>query len=1365
MGIASFFRWVVARYPRALQAAVEEAPVTDQAALENGNYLDDNDYLHVDVSLPNPNGEEFSNLYFDLNGVVHMCTHPEDRPPPATEEDMFQDVFRYMDRIVALVRPRRLIYIAIDGVAPRAKINQQRTRRFRAAKEAREKTEEEEKLRALWREQGLRVPPKPKKPFDSNVITPGTLFMERLAVALRRYIRERIRSCPAWRSLVVILSDASVPGEGEHKIAEFIRTQRAQPGYDPETRHVLYGLDADLIMLALATHEPHFFILRERIYFDSRADKAIQAVKAMNAQQTPAGDRIDHKTGTSAGPGLPLPERPFDFFRIDRLREYLQAEFRDALQHDAVRQPREPLDVEIALDDFVFLCFFVGNDFLPHLPSLEIREGAIDFLLEVYKYKFQRIGHLTDGHGGIHFDRVRELLRDVAHVEDSVFRERARAAGEPPTPVSQHAAVVSGASTAAARTHTVPEESAKKESVSASTLSIKADAETPPSPGVHVDELDAGVSAPHRQKRHASEQHQKRAATEADPGLGLVPLPRKHVKENRATSLRDWKQLEHHRSEAAVSNEIDKIEAESSRITAAGGDAEQALQAHCEQVLASVAAPVVPSARDDDNDHDDDGVDGTRTAAAAAAESTGDSNRKRADGVRGKRRRIVEEDSEDASPLGHGTRQTSTLSPSASTDQCLACPDDANATDTIRTALGDHSKTSKKSGEGVDASLATGRLAAAEANTAASLETATLPAAAERHQSVTEASTETLSVPETFGEAPESDDTDDDDNEDDVLDEVLDHYTDAAGRQFEHILRERLKQRQTRPPTEEDPVRFHLPGWRERYYQSKFPHWPPLDTEAGAQALQRLCRAYYEGLLWVYRYYYAGCPSWGWFYPYHYAPLASDLAQCCVDQKDIVFERGAPFTPLEQLMAVLPASSGAQCLPRILYELMINPHSPIIEYYPTDFAIDYNGKRFAWQGVALLPFVDEQRLRLAIQSVLQDGRAADREHDPDKRRMLERADPTRAFGTAILFAHRDSELGLHLARVWTDATLSRIGLKLNRSVGNGVFGRVLPLNETPVGDQHQHEAQRCASDCTPDANDEHQERSVLQGIWTNAKHLPHVPQLLPGSKQPPSVLGDADLQALFAGRAGWKCARFGVLGHAAETWRRKRLAESAQTPNVPSVDTGMRAALSGTWSSAWPPVPENGTTMTWPWSTGAFPQASASSSSGAETASMQWWQQQQQQQQQQHAMPAFGAAASALMPQYNPSGFMPSYTAAMNGTIASGSAGYPASQDAILAAYYGYGNPWMPLDTRTTTTSNQAMSSGSVLPLGYGATVPTYSGWGAPHALGGIQGSLHQAPYASAWQPAVETQTATTRRSRPRRGRRPSTNNGGRQAP
>jgi 5'-3' exoribonuclease 2 len=140
-------------------------------------------------------------------------------------------------------------------------MNQQRARRFRAVKDAKERQQMMDEVLEEIKELGLFSQPRTGSDWDSNVITPGTDFMYNLSSYIRFYILDRMNKYESWRKIKVIFSDANEPGEGEHKIMRFIRSQRHLSDYDPNQRHILHGLDADLIMLALATHEVNLFSL------------------------------------------------------------------------------------------------------------------------------------------------------------------------------------------------------------------------------------------------------------------------------------------------------------------------------------------------------------------------------------------------------------------------------------------------------------------------------------------------------------------------------------------------------------------------------------------------------------------------------------------------------------------------------------------------------------------------------------------------------------------------------------------------------------------------------------------------------------------------------------------------------------------------------------------------------------------------------------------------------------------------------------------------------------------------------------------------------------------------------------------------
>ncbi|GAA5941721.1 ssRNA exonuclease RAT1 [Sporobolomyces koalae] len=420
MGVPALFRWLSRKYGKIVMPVVEEFPVrVPSASGVDGEY----DEMPVDMSGPNPNGEEFDNLYLDMNGIVHPCTHPEGKPAPKNEDEMMKEIFAYTDRVVNMVRPRKLLVMAIDGVAPRAKMNQQRSRRFRAAQEAEQKEQDRQNAIKEWEALGkdLSEEFKGEKAWDSNAITPGTPFMDKLAKSLRYWVRKKLNEDPGWAGLEIIISDASVPGEGEHKIMDFIRRQRAHPSHNPNTKHVIYGLDADLIMLSLATHEPHFKVLREDVFADEKKKgRGCHRCGQPGHHSKDCTGEVKKPEADLTPKGAPAALKPFIFLDVSILREYLAIEL-SAPTHGF------PFSLERAIDDWVFLIFFVGNDFLPHLPSLEIREGAIDTLMGIWKSSLDRMGGYLTEHGKVKLERAQVILEQLAMREDEIFRKRREA--------------------------------------------------------------------------------------------------------------------------------------------------------------------------------------------------------------------------------------------------------------------------------------------------------------------------------------------------------------------------------------------------------------------------------------------------------------------------------------------------------------------------------------------------------------------------------------------------------------------------------------------------------------------------------------------------------------------------------------------------------------------------------------------------------------------------------------------------------------------------------------------------------------------------------------------------------------------------
>ncbi|XP_017488381.1 PREDICTED: 5'-3' exoribonuclease 1-like [Rhagoletis zephyria] len=351
MGVPKFYRWLSERYPC------------------------------INENVNQSNMPEFDNFYVDMNGVFHICSHPSDDVHfRLTEAQIFENIGVYVEFLFNLVQPKKVFFLSVDGVAPRSKMNQQRSRRYRTAKEAIEKEEKAKRL-------GETLPTDPR--FDSNCITPGTEFMGKLHDYMVAFLKQKVQANASWREVEVIYSGYDVPGEGEHKIMDYVRFSKTKAATTAKTvvRHCLYGLDADLINLGLSCHEPYFSLLREEVNFNKNAKRHCDPFKTN-----------------------------FQLLHLSILRDYLNMEFVDL-------KPRLSFEysLENIIDDWILMNFLIGNDFLPHIPKFHVDKGSIQILYDTYKEVLPTLDGYLNHEGTIQLERYRKYLQKLAQYDMDLF--------------------------------------------------------------------------------------------------------------------------------------------------------------------------------------------------------------------------------------------------------------------------------------------------------------------------------------------------------------------------------------------------------------------------------------------------------------------------------------------------------------------------------------------------------------------------------------------------------------------------------------------------------------------------------------------------------------------------------------------------------------------------------------------------------------------------------------------------------------------------------------------------------------------------------------------------------------------------------
>ncbi|EAX94612.1 XRN 5'-3' exonuclease N-terminus family protein [Trichomonas vaginalis G3] len=291
--------------------------------------ISDTQFHHSAKSSP------YDNLYIDMNSIIYYAINKINFKDRLPNQDLVNEIVIKIDELVKMARPKKIILIAVDGCPPTAKISQQRSRRYAYSANYQDSS------------------------FDLSNVFPGTEFMINLNKLLESQLLNKITNDEIWSKAKLYYSDVFCPGEGEHKIVDFIRSISNDPEYSHSEWSYIYTVDTDVIFLALSIHNPNYSLIFE----------------PQNGSQ-------------------------YTVIHIDSIREYIFQQF----------EPYCKPDFERIIDDYVFLSFLFKNDFFAGFKELEFCTQSKDTIITNYRAARKALGGFIVNGNDINIELLKKFI-------------------------------------------------------------------------------------------------------------------------------------------------------------------------------------------------------------------------------------------------------------------------------------------------------------------------------------------------------------------------------------------------------------------------------------------------------------------------------------------------------------------------------------------------------------------------------------------------------------------------------------------------------------------------------------------------------------------------------------------------------------------------------------------------------------------------------------------------------------------------------------------------------------------------------------------------------------------------------------------